>query len=334
MAIEIGRREFIAFVGCAGAIRPFPAWAQQPTANMPVITLINARRADAGAPVAAEFRKGLSQSGVTEGKDAIVEYHWLDGHYEDIPAILNDAVRRHVAVIATPGNTPGTLAAKAATAAIPIVFGVSEDPVGLGLVASLAQPGGNVTGINFFASEIDTKRLGLMHELLPKAKRFAVLVNPANPATAEGTIKALRAAAPGLDLELLLFKASTPVEIDAAFSAIVDSRADALFVAPDAFFTSRSSQMVTLMARDRIPASAFASELAKAGLLMSYGTSLADVFRQVGVYAGSIIKGAKPADLPVLQSTKFELTLNLQTARSLGIDVPPTLLARADEVIE
>jgi putative tryptophan/tyrosine transport system substrate-binding protein len=328
------RREFIKMVVGSAASWPLACRAQQPLSGMPVITLINARKADAGAPVAAEFRKGLSQAGFTEGKDVVVEYHWLDGHYEDIPAILDDAVKRRVSVIATPGNTPGSLAAKAATSIIPVVFGVSEDPVALGLVASLAKPGGNVTGINFFASEIDAKRLGLMHELLPKATRIAALVNPANPATAAGTTKALQEAAPGLGLELLFFKASTPAEIDAAFSDIVDARANALFVAPDAFFTTRSSQLVTLTARDRIPTSAFASELAKAGLLMSYGTSLADVFRQVGVYTGSILKGTKPADLPVLQSTKFELTLNLQTARSLGIDVQPTLLARADEVIE
>ena len=328
------RRDFITLVGGAAAAWPLGVRAQQSTANVPIVTFISGRRADASAALAAEFRKGLSQTGVTEGKDVVIEYHWLDGHYEDIPAILNEAVRRHVAVIATPGNTPGTLAAKAATSTIPIVFGVGADPVKLGLVANLAQPGTNMTGINFFASEIDAKRLGLMHEFLPKAKRFAVLTNPENPTTAEATTRALKDAAPGLGLDLLSFKASTPAEIDAAFSAIADARADALFIAPDAFFTSRGSQLITLTARDRIPASAFVKELTKAGLLMSYGTSLADVFRQVGVYTGSILKGTKPADVPVLQSTKFEFTINLQTARSLGIDVPPTLLARADEVIE
>ena len=327
------RRDFIKAISIV-VTWPLAARAQQPAASVPIVTFMNARRADAGAAVGGEFRKGLSQTGLTQGKDVVVEYHWLDGHYEDIPAILSEAVRRNVAVIATPGNSPGSLAAKAATSTIPIVFGVSEDPVALGLVASLAQPGANVTGINFFASEIDAKRLGLMHELLPKAKRFAVLVNPNNPPTAEATTRALKEAAPGLGLDLQFFKASTPAEIDAAFAAIADARADALFVAPDAFFTSRAPQLITLTARDRIPASAFTSELAKAGLLMSYGTSLADVFRQVGVYTGSILKGTKPADLPVLQSTKFEFTINLQTARSLGIDVPPTLLARADETIE
>jgi putative ABC transport system substrate-binding protein len=324
------RRDFIMLVGGA-TVWPRAARAQQPA---PVVTLINARRADAGAALAIEFRKGLSQTGFVEGGNVIVEYHWLDGHYEQAAAVISDAVRRNVAVIATPANSPSALAAKAATTTIPIVFGVGEDPVVLGLVASLAQPGGNATGINFFASEIDAKRLGLMHELLPKAKRFAVLVNPANPITADATSKALKQAAPNLGIELMFLNAGTPAEIDAAFGAIGSAHADALFVAPDAFFASRGAQLVTLTARDRMPASVFSSELAAAGLLMSYGTSLADVFRQVGVYAGSILKGTKPSELPVLQSTKFEFTINLQTARLLGVDVPPTLLARADEVIE
>ena len=220
-------------------------------------------------------------------KDVVVEYHWLDGRYDELAAILNDAIRRHVAVIVTPANTPGSLAAKTATSSIPVV-----------------------------------------------AKRLAVLVNPANVKTADATAQALREAAPGLGLELLFFKASTAAEIDAAFAAIVDAKADAVFIAPDGYFASRSPQLATLAARDRMPTSHFVYDAVAAGLLMSYGTSVPDVFRQVGVYTGSIIKGAKPADLPVLQSIKFEFTLNLQTARSLGIDVPPTLLARADEVIE
>jgi putative tryptophan/tyrosine transport system substrate-binding protein len=330
------RREFIAALGGAAAssFLPLATRAQQGAAKLPIVTFISARGADDGAAVGVEFRKGLSQAGLTEGKDVVVEYHWLSGHYENIPAILDDAIRRQVAVIATPANSPGTLAAKAATSTIPIVFGVGEDPVALGLVASLAQPGGNLTGINFFASEIDAKRLGLMHELLPRAKRFAVLVNPANPTTDEATTKALREASPSLGLELLFFKASTPAEIDTAFGAIADARADALYVAPDAFLANRTSQLITLAARGRIPTSGATREWAAAGLLMSYGTSLGEVFRQVGVYTGSILKGAKPADLPVLQSTKFEFVLNLQTAHTFGIDVPPTLLARADEVIE
>jgi putative tryptophan/tyrosine transport system substrate-binding protein len=325
------RRDFIKVA--AGSIAwPLAARAQQPA--MPVITFINGRGADAGAGVASEFRKGLSQTGFVEGKNVVVEYHWLDGHYEQLPAVITDAIQRNVAIIATPGSTPASLAAKAATATIPIVFGVAEDPVKLGLVLSLAQPGTNATGINFFASEIDAKRLGLMHELLPKAKRFAVLVNPANAPTAEATSKTVKQAAPSLELELLFFNASTPADIDAAFVAIARERADALFIAADGFFASRGAQFATLAARDRLPTSIFASDAVKAGILMSYGTSLGDVFRQVGIYTGSILKGAKPADLPVLQSTKFEFIINLQTARSLGLSVPPTLLARADDVIE
>jgi putative tryptophan/tyrosine transport system substrate-binding protein len=327
------RRDFVTLMGGAAAW-PLAARAQQPATNVPVITVINARKADVATALAAEFRKGLSQSGFTEGRDVVVEYHWLDGHYEDTAAILEDAVRRRVAVIATPANSPGSLAAKAATSSIPVVFGVSEDPVELGLVASLARPGGNVTGINFFASEIDAKRLGLMHELLPKAKRLAVLLNPANASTTDATIKALGDTANSLGLELLYFKASTAGEIDAAFAAIVQAKADAVFIAPDGYFASRSSQLATLVARDRLPSSDFVRDAAEAGLLMSYGTSVPDVFRQAAIYCGSILKGTKPADIPVLQSTKFEFILNMQTARSLGIEVPPTLLARADEVIE
>jgi len=213
---------------------PFSVRAQ--SSAPPVIAVINARSPETSAAFAEEFRKGLRQAGFAEGRDVVVEYHWLDGHYEKISTIINDAVRRSVAVIATPGSSPGALAAKAATETIPIVFGVAEDPVALGLVKSLSQPRTNATGINFFASEIDAKRLGLMHELLPKAARFAVLVNPANAATMEATSKALREIAPGLGLELHFFKASTPAEIDTAFAAIAGVGAEALFVAPDAFF--------------------------------------------------------------------------------------------------
>jgi putative ABC transport system substrate-binding protein len=248
--------------------------------------------------------------------------------------LIDDVVRRGVAVIATPANSPASLIAKAATPTIPIVFGVGEDPVELGLVASLAKPGGNATGINFFASEIDAKRLGLMHEMLPKANRLAVLINPANATTAGATSKALEQAARVIGLELVFFRASTAPEIDAAFVAIARERIDALFIAPDAYFAARAAQLETLAMRDRMPTSAFSRENVEAGMLMSYGTSIADVFRQVGIYAGSILNGTKPAELPVLQSTKFEFIINLQTARSLGVDIPPTLLARADEVIE
>jgi putative ABC transport system substrate-binding protein len=328
----VKRRHVITLLGGAAAAWPLAARAQQPA--MPVVGFINAGVANASANRVAAFRKGLSEAGYAEGQNVMVEYHWLEGHYDRLPAVLADWVRRRVAVIATPGSTEATLAAKTATATIPIVFGVAEDPVRLGIVASLARPGGNATGINFLGVEIDAKRLGLMHELLPKATRFAVLVNPANAANTQATSKALKEAAPALGLDVLFFNASTPAEIDAAFAAFGRERADALFIAGDAFFYSRGVQFATLAVRDRIPASYVTREMVEAGLLMSYGTIFPDTFRQVGIYTGSILKGTKPADLPVLQSAKFEFVLNLQTARSLNLDIPPMLLARADEVIE
>ena len=331
MASHIGRRKFLATLGGAAAW-PLAARAQQ--SAMPVVGFINAGTADASTRRVAAFRKGLSEAGYAEGQNVIVEYHWLEGHYERLPAAVADLVQRRVAVIATPASTEAALAAKTATSTIPIVFGVGEDPVMLGLVASLARPGGNATGINFFAFEIDGKRLGLMHELLPKATRFAVLVNPANATPTHATSKALKEAARALGLDAVFFNASTPGEIDAAFAAIGRERADALFIAGDAFFASRSVQIATLAVRDRIPAGYVSREMVEAGLLMSYGANLVDTFRQVGIYTGSILKGTKPADLPVLQSTKFELVINLQIAKSLGLEVSPMLLARADEVIE
>jgi putative tryptophan/tyrosine transport system substrate-binding protein len=326
------RREFISLIGGAAAMVPLVARAQQPA--MPVVGFINAGTADASTGRIAAFRKGLSEAGYAEGQNVIVEYHWLEGHYDRLPPVVTDLVQRRVAVIATTGSTEAALAAKTATTTIPIVFGVPEDPAVLGIVASLARPGGNATGVNFLANEIDAKRFGLMHELLPKATRFAVLVNPANATSTEYTSKAIKEAARALGLDALLFNASTRAEIDAAFAAFGRERADALFIAGDAFFYSRGVQLATLAVRDRLPASYPSREMVEAGLLMSYGAILADMFRQVGIYTGSILKGAKPADLPVLQSTKFEFVINLQTARSLNLDIPPILLARADEVIE
>jgi ABC-type uncharacterized transport system substrate-binding protein len=327
----VRRRDFITLLGGAAAW-PLVARAQQ--SGMPVVGFVNPGVANASANRVAAFRKGLSEAGYAEGQNVLVEYHWLEGHYERVPAVMADLVRRRVAVIATPGFTDAARAAKTATATIPIVFGVPEDPVKLGIVASLARPGGNATGINFLALEIDAKRFGLMRELLPKATRFAVLVNPANVAPTESTSKALKEAARALGVEVLFFNASTPREIDAAFTAFVRERADALFIGGDALFSSRSVQLATLAVRDRIPASYGTREMVEAGLLMSYGTVFADMFRQVGIYTGNILKGAKPADLPVLQSTKFEFVINQQTARSIGLDIPAMLLARADEVIE
>jgi putative ABC transport system substrate-binding protein len=239
-----------------------------------------------------------------------------------------------VTVIAAPGFPDGAIAARAATTTIPIVFGVPEDPVKLGLVASLAQPGGNATGINFFAQEVTAKRLGLLHELVPKAARVAVLVNSASPLTTEPALKGVQDAAHALGLQIFVLNANTVGEIDAAFAALARERADALFVAGGGFFNSRRVQFATLAARDRVPTSFASREYVEVGGLMNYGTNLADMFRQVGIYTGSILKGAKPSDLPVLQSTKLELVINLQTARALGLEVPPRLLALADEVVE
>jgi putative tryptophan/tyrosine transport system substrate-binding protein len=325
------RREFITLLGGAAAAWPLAARAQQ---TMPVVAFLSVGSPDVMAGRIAAFRKGLSETGYTEGQNVVVEYHWLRGQYEGLKTVLDDLIQRRVAVIAIPGSTPISLAAKAATTTIPIVFGVAENPVQLGLVTSLAKPSGNLTGINFFAIETDTKRLELMHELLPKAARFAALVNPANVRYTEVTSKSLREAARVLGLEIVFFNASTPSEIDVPFAAIARERADALFIGSEAFFASRAVQLATLAVRDRIPASFASRELAQAGLLMSYGTSLADMARQVGIYTGSILKGAKPSDLPVNQATKFEFVINLQTAKTLGLEIPPMLLARADEVIE
>ena len=325
------RREFITLVGCAG-VWPVAARAQQPA--LPIVGFVHGGAACAFPGRIAAFRVGLSEAGYIEGQNVLTEYHWLEGHFERLPAVMTDLVQRRVAVITTPGSTPASLAAKAATAAIPIVFGVSEDPVALNIVSSLSRPGGNATGINFFVTEIDAKRFALMHELLPKATRFAVLINPADVTASAATSKALKEAGRTLGLDVLFFDASTPAGIDAAFAAFARERPDALFIAPEGFFASRAVQFVTLTARDRMPASFATREMVEAGLLMSYGVNLADTFRQVGNYVGRILKGEKPADLPVLQPTKFELVINLQTARALAIDVPATLLARADEVIE
>jgi putative ABC transport system substrate-binding protein len=329
------RREFIA--GLGGAVAWSGAWplaarAQQPA--LPVVGFVNARSADASAHLAAAFRKGLGDAGYVEGRNVAVEYHWLAGQYDPLPALVADLVRRRVAVIAVPAATTAAIAAKAATATIPIVFGVGEDPVKLGLVASLARPGGNATGINFFNQEVNGKRLGLLHELAPKAVRVAVLLNPANATAAESTLREVQESARAIGLQIHVLKSTTIGEIDAAFASLARERPDALFVAGDGFFNSRRVQLANLAARERIPATYASRDLVAAGGLMSYGTNNADVFRQAGVYTGAILRGVKPADLPVVQSTKFEFVINLGTAKALGLDVPPTLLAIADEVIE
>jgi putative ABC transport system substrate-binding protein len=324
------RREFITLLGGAAVAWPLAARAQQPT--MPIVGFVNGRSPDARR--AAVFRKGLNETGHVEGQNVRVEYHWLEGKYDRLPSLMTDLVRRRVDVIATPGATPAALAAKATTTTIPIVFAVSDDPVKLGLVASLPRPGGNATGINFFAAEVVAKRLGLLHELVPKAVRVAVLVNPANATTAETTLREIPDAARALGLQIQVLNASTSREIEAAFAILVRDRADALFVAPDGFFGSRSVQFATLANRYGIPAALSPRDFVEAGGLMSYGTDALEMFRQAGVYTGQILKGAKPADLPVLQSTKFEFVINLQTARALGLEVPNSLQLLADEVIE
>jgi putative tryptophan/tyrosine transport system substrate-binding protein len=296
---EMRRREFIAGLGAAAW--PVVARAQQPT--LPVVGFVNARSADASADFMRAFREGLGETGYVEGQNVTVEYHWLAGRYDRLPALIADLVSRRVAVIATPANTPGAIAAKAATATIPIVFGVGDDPVKLGLVASLARPGGNATGINFFTQEVNTKRLALLHELVPKAARVAVLVNPANAASAENTLREVQQAASTIGLQIRVLNASTTREIDAVFAILAGERPDALFVVTDSLFASRRIQFATLASRDRIPAAYGNREYVAAGGLMSYGTDLVDSFRQVGVFTGNILKGAKPADLPVVQST-------------------------------
>ena len=323
------RREFVTLLGGAAAVWPLAARAQQ--LAMPVIGFVNGGSSNASARYAAAFRKGLNETGYVEGKNVTVEYHWLEGHYDRLPALMADLVRRQVAVIATPGSTPASVAAKAATATIPIVFGVPQNPVQLGLVASLARPGGNATGFNIFLHEVAAKRLRLLHDLLPNAVRVAVLVNPA---IGGPTLRSVQEAAPTIGLQIHILNAGTVDEINAAFATLARERLDALFLAPDAFFTSHAVQIATLTARDRIPASYPNRDYVTAGGLMSYGTDVADMFHQVGVYTGSILKGTKPAELPVLQSTKFEFVINLQTARALGIEVPPGVLSIADEVIE
>jgi putative ABC transport system substrate-binding protein len=325
------RREFVALVGLT-AILPLPIRAQQ--AALPTVGFVVGGAANSSASHVTAFRKGLSESGYVEGQNVTVEYHWLEGQYDRLPELMADLVRRRVAVIATPVNRMATLAAKTATGTIPIVFALAGDPVRLGLVASLARPGGNATGTNFFGAEVNAKRLRLLHDIVPKAVRIAVLVNPANYSSTASTLQELQEAAPKLELQLRILNASTTGEIDAAFSNLAREQDDAIFVATDQFFDSQRERFAALTMRNNIPAAYGNRELVAAGGLMSYGTDFGEAFHQVGVYTGNILKGAKPDELPVVQSTKFEFVINLKIARALGIEVPPSLLAIADEVIE
>lgn len=324
------RRDFMRAI-TVSAVWPLTARAQQPT--VPLIGFLSITSATEQLHLTA-FREGLGETGYVEGHNVSIEYRWAEGQYGRLRELAADLIRHDVSVIVTPLSAPAALAAKATTSAIPIVFSVGEDPVRLGLVASLSRPGGNATGINFFSTEVTAKRLALLRELLPKAARIGVLVNPTNVETTERAVKDVNAAAEALGLQIQVLNASNGDEIDAAFTTLVSDRADALLVGPDAFFVSRRVQIVILAARHMLPAIYTIPDYAEAGGLISYGTDVTDALRQQGVYVGRILKGAKPTDLPVMQSTKFQLVINLRTAKAFGLAVPATLLSRADEVIE
>lgn len=323
------RRKFITVLGGAAASWPLMSRAQQK--SIPVIGLLHPTSFDAIADRLRAFRQGLKDNGYVEGENVAIEYRFAEGHVDRLPALATELVRRQVAVIVAT-STSSSLAAKAATTTIPIVFAVGEDPVALGLVASLARPGGNLTGINFFNFEIVAKRLELLRELVPGAEKVALLINPT---TGSGTtVREVEAAARAIGLQIRVLNASTSREIDAAFEALARERPDALFVGGDTLFNSRRLQLAHLATRHAIPAVYAQREYAEVGGLMSYGTNLAETYRQAGAYAGRILKDTKPMDLPVVQSSKFELVINAQAARILGLTIPPSLLARADEVIE
>jgi putative tryptophan/tyrosine transport system substrate-binding protein len=325
------RRQFITLLGGA-ASWPLAARGQQPA--MPVIGFLSPASADGYAARLRGFRQGLKDTGYVEGENVAIEYRWAEGQFDRLPALAAELARRQVAVIALSAGTAAPFAAKGATTTILIVFAVPEDPVRLGLVASLARPGGNLTGINFFNAELTAKRLEILRELVPAATRVAVLVNPTDAATADSTVRDVEIAARAMGLQIQVLNASTSREINAAFATFVRERPDAIFVGGDGLFNSRRVQLVHLATRHAIPASYGGRDYPEAGGLMSYGTNIADAFRQVGVYTGRILKGAKPADLPVVQSTKYELVINAETARMLGLTVPDKLLVAADEVIE
>jgi putative ABC transport system substrate-binding protein len=331
MVIPIRRREF-AFTLCGAAV----AWplAARPQQAVPVIGLLDQRSPEELAGRLRGFRQGLGDAGFVEGQNVTIEYRWAENKTERLPQLVADLVRRRVAVIAATSGTGPTLEAKAATTTIPIVFIVSNDPVKLGLVASLARPDANLTGINFFGSELTAKRFELLRELVPAAARVAVLIDPANADYAETTVREVEAAARGIGLQIQVVTASTVREINSAFATFARERPDALFVGHDPFFNSRRTQLVHLATRYGVPASYSARDFTEAGGLMSYGANIADAWRQAGFYAGRILKGATPAELPVVQSSKFELVINTQAATMLGLTVPPQLLATADEVIE
>jgi putative tryptophan/tyrosine transport system substrate-binding protein len=327
---QLKRRGFMTLLGGTAAW-PLVARAQQPA--VPVVGFLHSGSPEPMASRLSAFRKGLAEAGYVEGQNVAIEFRWAAGQDDRLPDLVADLIRRGVAVIATPGSTPAALAAKAATTTIPIVFGVGDDPVALGLVASLNRPGSNATGVNFQLVELATKRLGMLREIASGSNRFVALVNP-DTAYTEVEVKDLQANASALGLPIEILRASTGREIDAAFANLVQKSGGALLVGPDPFFVSRRAQILTLAARHAIPAIYFARDFAEAGGLMSYGPNLADAYQHIGTYVGRVLKGEKPAVLPVVQSTKFELVLNLNTARAIGLEMPPGLLAIADEVIE
>jgi putative ABC transport system substrate-binding protein len=327
----VRRRDFFKVIAGSAVAWPLAARSQQPT--MPVIGFLSANRADSVPQFTAAFREGLAAASFVEGKDVAIEYRWADTHLERVPALAIDLVRRRVNVIFAGGGDVPCLVAKGATATIPIVFTSSDDPVAMGLVASLNRPGGNVTGVTVIASQLGPKRVELLHELLPKAGVIGFLLNPNNPNAEPETANA-QAAARGLGLQIHILRVSSDQEIDTAFATLVDLKTDALIVSPDASFQSRRDQFVRLAARQAVPTIYYSREYVAAGGLLSYGASFTGMYRQAGNYVGRILSGAKPADLPIEQPTKFELVINLKTANALGLTIPPNLLARADEVIE
>jgi putative ABC transport system substrate-binding protein len=324
------RREFLGFVGGAAAAWPLAAQAQQ---VMPVIGFLHSGAANALAQPVAAFHRGLGEQGYEAGRNVAIEYRWADDHYDRLPALAAELAQRQVNLIVAPGSTPAALAVKAATSTIPVVFGIGNDPVRLGLVASLNQPGGNITGINFLLNALEGKKLALLHELVPAAKTIGVLLNAANPIV-DVQLRDVEEAAAALKLQVLALRVGGESDIDATFATLVERRVGALIVTADPSFTSRRERLIAFADREKIPAVYHLREFPAAGGLVSYGTSLSEAFSQVGVYAGRILKGTKPAELPVVQSIKFELVFNQKTAKTLGLEIPPKLLFTADEVIE